>query len=95
VALSVTEIEAARAPPAVGVKVADTEQFAPAASVAGLTGQVFADMAKSPGLAPASAKLVKLTALLPVFVIVTLCAVLAVPWFCVAKVKLVALKLSV
>jgi hypothetical protein len=77
------------------VKVADTEQFAPAASVAGLAGQVLADMAKSPGLAPPSAKPAKLVGLLPVFVIVTLCALLVVPWFCVVKVKLVLLKLRV
>jgi hypothetical protein len=95
VALSVIEIEAVRAPPAVGVKVADTEQFAPAASVAGLAGQVFADMAKSPGLAPASTKPAKLIGLLPVFVIVTLCAALVVPLFRVAKVRLVELKLRV
>jgi hypothetical protein len=94
-ALSVIEMEALRTPPAVGENVAETVQAALAASVAGLTGHVLADMAKSPAFAPASAKLVILTALLPVLVTVTLCAALVVPVFCVAKVRLVEVKLSV
>ena len=95
VALSVTETDAVRVPPAVGEKVALTEQALPAASEAGLTGHVLAEMAKSPGFAPASTKLVKVTALLPVLVIATLCAPLVVPVFCVAKVRLRGLKVRV
>jgi hypothetical protein len=95
VALSVTETEALRAPPAVGEKVTETAQAALTASVAGLVGQVLADMAKSPGFAPASAKPVNVTAPLPVFVIVTLCAALVLPIFCDPKVRLEALKLKV
>ena len=94
VALSVTEIAAVRVPPAVGENVALTEQALPAASEAGLAGHVLAEMAKSPGFAPANTKLVKMTALLPLLVTVTLCAALVVPVFCVAKVRLVGLKLS-
>jgi len=92
VALSVTEIDALRAPPAVGEKVADTLQALPAAKLAGLMGQVLAPKAKSPGFAPDSAKLVKVTAPVPVLVTVTLCAALVVPIVCVAKVRLAGLK---
>jgi hypothetical protein len=75
--------------------VTETLQAALEASVAGLAGHVLADMAKSPGLAPPGTKLVKLTGLVPVFVIVTLCAALVVPVASGANVRLVGLKPSV
>jgi hypothetical protein len=92
VALSVREIEAVRAPLAVGEKVALIEQAEPAVK---LDGHVLAEIEKSPGLVPPKTTLVKLTELLPVLVMITLCAALVVPVFCRAKVKLAGLMPSV
>jgi hypothetical protein len=66
---------------AVGSNVTLILQFAPAANVVGLTGQVFV-CAKSPLFAPVMAMLVIVSAALPVLVKVTLCAVLVVPTGC-------------
>jgi hypothetical protein len=63
---------------AVGSNVTLILQFAPAASVVGLTGHVFV-CAKSPLFAPVMAMLVIVSAALPVLVMVTLCATLVVP----------------
>jgi hypothetical protein len=89
VALSVRVIEAVRVPLAVGEKVALIEHAEPAAR---LDGHVFPEIEKSPGLVPPNTTVVKLTALLPVLVTVTLCAALVVPVFCNANVKLAGLK---
>jgi hypothetical protein len=71
VALSVTEMEALRVPAAVGEKATPTEQLPPAARVVGAFGQLLLENEKSPALAPASAKLLKATGLLPVLLTVT------------------------
>jgi hypothetical protein len=84
VALSAKEMAADLAPPALGEKVALTEQAAPAAKLPAPTGHVSAVIVKSPGLVPVNPMPVKLTGLLPVFVTVTLCAALVVPVFCSA-----------
>jgi hypothetical protein len=75
--LSVTVSVPARAPKTVGVKVTLIMQFAPAASVAGLIGQAVAPVlvaAKS----PEAAIVLIVRAAVPVFVNVTVCAVLVV-----------------
>ena len=81
VALSVNEMDAERAPAAVGENVALTEQAEPAAKLPAPTGQLSAVMAKSPGFVPPNTTLEKVTELLPVLVMVTLCAALVVPVF--------------
>ena len=78
-----------------GEKVALMEQAEPAARLPDPTGQVSAEIAKSPGLVPPSVTLLKVTGLLPVLVSVTLCAALVVPVFRKAKVKLAGLIPSV
>jgi hypothetical protein len=80
-ASSVTAREAFRAPVAVGSNVTLIVQFDPAASVAGLAGQVLV-CAKSPLFAPVIAMPVIASAALPVLVKVTLCTVLVVPTGC-------------
>ena len=69
---------ALRAPFAEGVKVTLRMQFAPAASVFGLMGQVFV-WAKSPALVPLTETLVMVSAAVPLLVSVTVCAALVVP----------------
>jgi hypothetical protein len=71
VALSAMLTLAVRAPVAVGLNVTLMAQFAFAASVAGLTGQVFV-CAKSPALAPVMVTPVIVNAALPVLVSVML-----------------------
>ena len=74
-ALSVIAREAVREPVAEGVKVTLIVQLAPAAT---LVPQVFV-CAKSPLLVPVTAMLVMLSAAVPLFVSVTVCAALVVP----------------
>jgi hypothetical protein len=69
--------EAVRAPPAVGVNVTLTVQFAFGAKVEGLIGHVVV-CAKSPALVPVIAMLLIVNTPEPVFVTVTLCAALVV-----------------
>src|ERR1700678_4393181 len=95
VALSAKEMAADLAPPALGEKVALTEQAAPAAKLPAPTGHVSAEIVKSPGLVPPKTTLLKVTGLLPVLVTVTVRAALVVPVFCKANVRLVGLKPSV
>ena len=71
-ASSVTVTDALRVPVAVGWKVTAIAQFAPAASVAGVTGQVFVSV-KSPLFVPVMAILEIVRAALPLLVSVTLC----------------------
>jgi hypothetical protein len=70
--------EAARPPVAVGLKVAEIEQDAPTARVAGLTGHVFV-WAKSPTFAPVIAMLPIVSGPPPEFVSVVAFAALVVP----------------
>ena len=79
-ALSVTEMLAVREPVAVGLNVTLIVQFAPAARVAGETGQLFARV-KSPGFAPVIPKALIVMGALPVLLSVALWAVLLVPTF--------------
>jgi hypothetical protein len=92
-ALSATLTFAARAPVAVGLNVTLIVQFAFAASVAGLTGQVFV-CAKSPAFAPVIETPVIVIAALPEFVSVMVCAALVVPCACDANVNDVGAKLA-
>jgi hypothetical protein len=71
---------ALRPPFAEGVNVTLSVQLAPAASVVGLSGQVFV-CAKSAALAPLSEMLVMVSAAEPLFVSVTVLAALVVPTF--------------
>jgi hypothetical protein len=80
-ASSVTRRVAFRVPVAVGSNATLITQFAPAASVVGLTGQVLVG-AKSTLFAPLIAMLVIKSPALPVLVKVTLCGALAVPTVC-------------
>jgi hypothetical protein len=84
-ALSVVCNDALRAPVAVGEKVTLTWQDALAARVA---PQVFALIAKSPGLVPVRLKLFRTAVTLPVFCTLTVCAVLVVVRYCEANVTL-------
>jgi hypothetical protein len=95
VALSVKEIDAARAPLVVGEKVTLTLQEALAARLFEVTGHVSFEMEKSPAFAPAKPMAENVTGLLPVLVTVTDCAALVVPVFCNEYVRLAGLKLSV
>src|SRR5207248_1505888 len=95
VALSVTVMEALRVPAAVAENVTLILQAVPAARLPLPTGQVSAEMVKSPELVPPSTTLENVTGLLPVFVIWTLCGLLVVPVFCAPKVRLTGLKLRV
>jgi hypothetical protein len=79
-ALSVRVTAALPVPVAVGVNVTLMLQFAPAAT---LVPQLF-DWLKSPLLAPVTAMLLIVKVALPVFVSVTLCALLLVPTSCEA-----------
>src|SRR5947209_4085026 len=83
-ALSVRVRLAVRVPPTVGAKVTLIVQVAPAAMVAGDTGQVEV-WAKSPALVPLRAMVVMASAALPVLVTVTFCAALVVPTAWLAK----------
>lgn len=85
-ALSVTLTLAVRVPAAVGVKVVDTAQEAPAASVLGLSGHVVV-RAKSPAFAPVSEMPVIVSAALPVFFSVADWAALVDPTVCEANVR--------
>jgi hypothetical protein len=87
-ALSVTETLAPRDPAALGVKVTEIEQLEPAASVEGLSGQVFV-CAKSPAFVPVIPIELIVRAPVPVLVRVTLCAELVVPTSCWPKLRLV------
>jgi hypothetical protein len=75
-ALSVTESAAERLVAEAGVNVTEIVQLDPAASDA---PQVFIDMAKSLGFAPVMAMLPMVSAALPVFISVAVCAALVVP----------------
>src|SRR5438552_15494893 len=77
VPLSLMVAAALRAPVAVGVNVTLMVQLAPMASVAGLNGHVVV-RAKSPGLVPVMAMLLRVSAPGPLFVTVTLCGALVV-----------------
>jgi hypothetical protein len=66
VALSDSEIEAVRLPAAVGANITLIVHVALAASVDGLSGQLFA-IEKSPGFAPVKATLEIVSGLLPEF----------------------------
>lgn len=83
-----TERLAVRVPIAEGVKVTVMEHAVEGARVAGLEGQVFVAMAKSPEFAPVRENPLKVTAALPVLEIETPCAALVVLRFCAAKVRL-------
>lgn len=78
VALSVIVTVAARAPEALGAKVTEIVQEAPAASVAGLEGHVFV-WAKSPAFAPANAMPLIESGDVPEFVSVAVFAALVDP----------------
>ena len=80
VALSVMLTLALRAPDAAGVKVTLMAQFAPAASVLGLSGQAEV-VAKSAAFVPPDAMLVMVSGAVPLFVSVTVFAALVVPTF--------------
>ena len=95
VASLATDSEAALAPVAPGVNVKLTLQLAFAASVAGLDGQLFAEMLKSPLLVPVSEKPLNVIAVFPVFVSWTDWALLVVFTFCAAKVRLVGFAVRV
>src|ERR1019366_7427135 len=90
-ALSFTVNAAVRDPPAVGVNVTLTVQFAAGASV---KPQVDV-RAKSPLLVPVNTIELRFNVSLPLFVIVTVCAVLVVATACVVNVKLVGLSVAV
>ena len=79
-ALSVMVTLALRLPVAVGVKVTLIVQFAPAAKVLELLGQVLV-CAKSPLLVPLRPMLLMVKAAVPLLVSVTVCAALVVPTF--------------
>jgi hypothetical protein len=83
-ALSVIESVAARAPIAAGVNVTLMVHFALAASVAFAAGHVFV-CEKSPLFVPLIAMLEIVSGAVPLFVSVTLCAVLAVVMSCPGK----------
>ena len=83
--------EAVRVPAAVGLNVTLIEQVALTASDA---GQVFVS-AKSPAFAPPRVIELMVSASLPVFLTVKLCAALTVPVFWVAKVSAAGLTVSV
>ena len=87
-ALSLTVTLALRPPFAEGVKVTLMMQLTPAASVFGLSGQVFV-WAKSPAFAPLSETLVMVSAAVPLLVSVATCAALVVPTFWLPKLRLV------
>jgi hypothetical protein len=92
-ASSVTATLAARLPPAPGVNVAEIVQDPPAASVEGAIGQSF-DCAKSAALAPVTAMLLMVSAALPVFVSVEVCAALVEPIGRAPKSRLEGLRLT-
>lgn len=71
VALSAIDSEALRAPVAAGLNSTDTVQLAPAASEA---AHVFAEIRNEPGFVPVSVSEVSVTAVVPVFFTVTICA---------------------
>ena len=77
-ALSVTEMLAVRLPLALGLKLTESVQLAPAASVLGLIGQVFV-WPKSAAFVPPSPIAVIVSAALPEFVRVTVWAAPLVP----------------
>jgi hypothetical protein len=79
-ALSLIATAADRAPVAFGANVTVIVQLLLAASVAGLTGQVFV-WVKSPGLAPVTPMLLIVSVPGPLLVNVTLCPALVVPVF--------------
>ncbi len=78
--MSLIEMLALRDPVADGVKVTLIVQFAPAASVLGLMGQVFV-CAKSLAFVPLTVMLVIVSAAVPLLVSVTDLAALVVPTF--------------
>jgi hypothetical protein len=92
-ALSTSERLAALAPVAVGVKLTLMLQFAPAASVDGVSGQVVV-RAKSPALVPVSPMLLIVSGALPLLVTVTGCDPLLVLIVWLAKVRLAGLILT-
>lgn len=92
VALSAIVNVAARVPVVVGLKVMLIWQLLPDESA---VPQVLALMAKSPGFAPVRVKPVKFTGAVRVLESVIPCALLVLPTFCEAKVRLVALVLKV
>jgi len=84
-------IDALREPVAAGVKVTLIVQFVPAGT---LVPQVF-HWLKSSLLAPDIATLLMVSTAVPVFVSVTVCALLLVPTACEAYVKLGGVRLTV
>jgi hypothetical protein len=90
-ASSVTETAALRLPEALGVKVTEIEQVAPAARVAGEVGHVLV-WAKSPAFAPVTAMPEMVSGALPVFVRVELWDALVVPTARDPKSRLVGLR---
>src|SRR2546425_8303755 len=84
---------ALRLPAAVGVKVTEIVQLAPAASVLGLSGQVFV-WAKSLAFAPLTATVLIVSAAVPELVSVTFCAALVVPTACCPKLRLVGFNVA-
>lgn len=89
-ALSVTFTVAVRLPVAVGAKLTEMVQLAPAPRLA---GHVLV-WVKSPGLVPLRAMLLIARAVLPVFVRVTPCAALVVPTSCEPKLSLDGARLT-
>jgi len=92
-ALSLTETAAEREPDPVGLKVAEIVQLAPAASVLGATGHVFV-CATSAAFAPVRPIELIVSAPVPEFVRVTLCAGLVVPISRLPKPRLVGEKVT-
>jgi uncharacterized protein YihD (DUF1040 family) len=76
VALSATESDAVRAPATVGLNSIETVQLAPAASE---VVQVVADLTNEVALVPVKVSEVSVTAVVPVFLIVTTCAAVVAP----------------
>jgi hypothetical protein len=91
-ALSAMSRLAVRVPVALGVKVTDKVQLDEGAIVAPL--HVSADLAKSAAFAPDSVTLLTISGAFPVFWTVMVCAVLVVPVFWEAKVRLVGLSVT-
>jgi hypothetical protein len=87
VASSTTESDALRAPAAVGPKVTEIVQLAPAASVLGARGHAFV-WEKSPAFVPSMPTDVIVKAAIPEFVSVTSCGELEVPTGCWPKLRL-------
>jgi len=91
VALSAINSEAANAPAAAGLNSTETEQVAPAASD---VEQVFAEIRKEVAPVPVIASDVRVSAAVPEFFTVTICAAVVTPTVVDAKVRLVGVRVT-